>query len=67
MSGGSQRENLCVPWERGEGGGGRMQYVVCDKAGDEIWRRGRRGEDLQLDSLLPWLDCNLLSFNEFLI
>lgn len=37
------------------------------RAGDEIWRRGRGGEDLQLASLLPWLVCNLLSFNEFLI
>jgi hypothetical protein len=40
-------KDLCDPQEMGAGSEGRLQYVFC-------WMNGRRGEDLQLISLLLW-------------
>lgn len=36
--------------------GGWEEQEVCFRAGDEIGRRGERGEDLQLAYPFPWLE-----------
>lgn len=51
---GFQGGDLCVLLEMGEGGGGRMQQVICYRTGDKIWRRGMRDEDLQLACFSGW-------------
>lgn len=56
---GDSKGKICVFHGRGVKGkeaGCSMCSVIG--AGDEIWRRGRRGKDLQLGSLFPWLECN---------
>lgn len=43
----------------------RAQQVFCYRAlnetGDWTWRNGRKGKDLQLTTLLPWMDWPVVS------